>query len=490
MTSIYLGNDISKGYLDACFLNDAGHRLAPSGRYDDTPQGHAALATALADLAARAPDVTFVVGLEASGGLERNWLRFFRQNPHTAPGSLYRLNPLAVRRFLERELHRSVTDAASAHGIATYLRGGLRRADQPYAPEREGPVVFYRWVCNSIDRQTQLQNELQCLLPAVHPDLVEYARAGCPEWLLRLLEKYPTSATLARARPATLARLPYLTLARAETLLAAAKQSVAGLQDAHTGRAVTLLAREIRRLGAQIARDKAALIAELRSDPVVRRLETIVGIGWWTAVVLRLEIGNFDRFPEPAALVAYAGLDPSYHQSGDGLVQFRISKRGRAEIRAALYMNVLTAVQHNPAIRACYRRLVDRGKLPAVALTACMGKLLRIAYACVIHEEDFDRERYLVAPAAPAQQATGPSPSGQADVGEKDATGPAPAGPAAPVRRVTAPVTRREAQRRRAAAGPQGRRTGHERGPGAAGEKHVTGDRAGVASSSTHEKRP
>src|SRR5205823_530395 len=62
MTPIYLGNDISKGYLDACFLNAAGHRLAPARRYDDTPTGHAALATALADLAARYPDATFVVG--------------------------------------------------------------------------------------------------------------------------------------------------------------------------------------------------------------------------------------------------------------------------------------------------------------------------------------------------------------------------------------------------------------------------------------------
>ena len=42
---------------------------------------------------------------------------------------------------------------------------------------------------------------------------------GFPDWLLRLLAKYPTAPALGRARPATLARIPYLTPARATRLV-------------------------------------------------------------------------------------------------------------------------------------------------------------------------------------------------------------------------------------------------------------------------------
>ena len=418
-------------------------------------------AAVLADLAARYPAATFVVGLEASGGLERNWLRFFRKNPHTAAGKLYRLNPLAVRRFLERELHRSGTDTSSAQGIAAYLHTGLapgRSALRPGVRRDRGLLPLRLQQHRSPD-------------PAPERAAMPAARGPPGAWCSMPAPAAPTGCSACsksiRPAPAWPGRgrrrsrgFPYLTRARAAALRTAAQQSVASLRDDYTGRAVAFLAREIRRLGTQIDRDKAALIATLHEDPVVRRLETIVGIGWWTAVVLRLEIGHFDRFPSADALVAYAGLDPSYHQSGDGLVQLRISKRGRAEIRAVLYMNVLTAIQHNPAIRAFYQRLVGRGKLSAVALTACMAKLLRIAYACVLQEQDFDRERYLARPGGagarrrprptprhPSRPAPGRRPPGTGGSGAPPRRGDRPGdpagGPAAPSsRRARRPANR------------------------------------------------
>ena len=54
---------------------------------------------------------------------------------------------------------------------------------------------------------------------------------------------------------------------------------------------------------------------------------------------------------------------------------------GRANVRTALYMPMLAAIQHNPVIRAFYQRLVGRGKQRKVALTACMRKMLTILNA-------------------------------------------------------------------------------------------------------------
>ncbi len=56
---------------------------------------------------------------------------------------------------------------------------------------------------------------------------------------------------------------------------------------------------------------------------------------------------------------------------------------GRATVRTALYMATLTAVQHNPALRAFRARLRAAGKPPKVVLVACMHKLVRILNAIV-----------------------------------------------------------------------------------------------------------
>jgi hypothetical protein len=45
---------------------------------------------------------------------------------------------------------------------------------------------------------------------------------------------------------------------------------------------------------------------------------------------------------------------------------------GRFEIRRVLYMAALVASCRNPAIRIFYQSMIDAGKMPKVALVACM----------------------------------------------------------------------------------------------------------------------
>jgi transposase len=59
------------------------------------------------------------------------------------------------------------------------------------------------------------------------------------------------------------------------------------------------------------------------------------------------------------------------------------SHGGRFDVRRVLYMAALTAARRNPVIKAFYERLIEAGKLPKVALVACMRKLLTILNAMV-----------------------------------------------------------------------------------------------------------
>ena len=53
-------------------------------------------------------------------------------------------------------------------------------------------------------------------------------------------------------------------------------------------------------------------------------------------------------------------------------------------------MATLTAARHNPVIKTFYERLIAAGKLPKVALVACMRKLLTTLNAMVRTNKPWD----------------------------------------------------------------------------------------------------
>ena len=110
-------------------------------------------------------------------------------------------------------------------------------------------------------------------------------------------------------------------------------------------------------------------------------LETTPGVGPVTSstfVALLPELGLLDR-KQIASLV---GVAPISADSGRKRGYRRVFG-GRAMVRSALYMAALSASRSNPVIAPFYQRLVDRGKLKKVALTACMRKLLVMMNAMI-----------------------------------------------------------------------------------------------------------
>lgn len=110
-------------------------------------------------------------------------------------------------------------------------------------------------------------------------------------------------------------------------------------------------------------------------------LQSAAGIGPVASATMIAELPELGRLNrrEIAALV---GVAPMAHDSGSSKGR-RCVQGGRFEIRRVLYMATLTATRYNPAIKAFYERLKAAGKLPKVALVACMRKLLTTLNAMV-----------------------------------------------------------------------------------------------------------
>src|SRR5947209_17889722 len=85
---------------------------------------------------------------------------------------------------------------------------------------------------------------------------------------------------------------------------------------------------------------------------------------------------------EGGKLSALVGLAPYADDSGTRRGGRHV-RGGRAVVRRVLYLAALSAVRHNPAMRAFKERLKARGKKTEVILTAVARKLLVIANVVV-----------------------------------------------------------------------------------------------------------
>ena len=103
-------------------------------------------------------------------------------------------------------------------------------------------------------------------------------------------------------------------------------------------------------------------------------LESVVGIGRVAAATLIAELPELGKLNR-RQICALVGVAPYARDSGASKGRRRIAG-GRFEVRRALYMATLTATRHNASIKAFYERLIAAGKLPKVALIACMRKLI------------------------------------------------------------------------------------------------------------------
>jgi transposase len=108
-------------------------------------------------------------------------------------------------------------------------------------------------------------------------------------------------------------------------------------------------------------------------------LRSVPGVGPVLATTLIAELPELGRLSRKQ-IATLVGVAPLNCESGI-LRGRRIVWGGRAQVRAALWMGTLVAVQHNPVLRRFYDRLAAAGKPKKVALTACMHKLLLILNA-------------------------------------------------------------------------------------------------------------
>jgi transposase len=125
-------------------------------------------------------------------------------------------------------------------------------------------------------------------------------------------------------------------------------------------------------------------------------LDSVKGVGPVTIMTLTSALPELGRL-QRRQIAKLVGVAPLANDSGRRSGARRIWG-GRSEVRAVVYMATLSAIRHNPAIRVFHSRLIAAGKLPKVAIVACMRKLLTILNAMLRDQAAWDAAKHVQTP--------------------------------------------------------------------------------------------
>lgn len=393
MRKAFLGIDVSKGYADFLLLDEQKQTMEEGFMLEDNGKGRKQLKSLIEKWFSQGIEQLYC-GVESTGGYENNWYYFLKTLSVNPAIQVARLNAKGVKALSDAALKRTITDAVSAYNIAVYLISFPEKVDYSRKQTKEAEQFKEGRQHNSYVRMQQKQkvqliNQLEKLLYQYFSEILVYCRHGIPSWLLRMLSKYCCATAVEKAGTVRLAAIKGITPQKAEALLGKARQSTQ-LVSSQIQHVITATAKEILHKEEVVSQEKKYLTERHQHDQQVKLIASIKCIGLESAVVTMLEIEDVGRFASAKKIGAYFGVHPTFKQSGDGTWGSHMSKKGRSDIRAVLYMAALSGIRCNPVVKQVYIKFRAKGMKHYQAMGAVMHKLLRIIYGVLKNQRSFD----------------------------------------------------------------------------------------------------
>lgn len=145
-----------------------------------------------------------------------------------------------------------------------------------------------------------------------------------------------------------------------------------------------LLLQQIERLNSAGAAIAARIMAVAKTDPVMRRLATIPGVGGLTAHAIVTAIGDGKQFASSRDFAAWCGLTPRGNSSGSKRREGGISRQGEIRLRKLLALGASTIInsarKRTGRATQWQRGILARRPVKVVVL-AQAAKNARIAWA-------------------------------------------------------------------------------------------------------------
>lgn len=387
---IYVGIDIAKLNHFAAVISSDGEILIEPFKFTNDYDGFFLLLSKLAPL----DQNSIIIGLESTAHYGDNLVRFLISKDF----KVCVLNPIQTSSMRKNNVRKTKTDKVDTFVIAKTLmmQDSLRFMtldDLDYIELKE----LGRFRQKLVKQRTRLKIQLTSYVDQVFPELQYFFKSGLHQnSVYALLKEAPTPTAIASMHMTHLAHLlevashGHFGKEKARQLRVLAQKSV-GVNDSSLSIQINHTIEQIELLDSQLFHtelEMANLVTCLHSV-----IMTIPGIGFINGGMILGEIGDIHRFSEPKKLLAFAGLDPSVHQSGNFQAQrTRMSKRGSRVLRYALINAAHNVVKNNATFKAYYDAKRAEGRTHYNALGHCAGKLVRVIWKMLTDEVEFNLE--------------------------------------------------------------------------------------------------
>jgi transposase len=384
LAECYIGIDVSKDKSTAQGLDGKGNKLFYL-EFAMTSEGFAKLLNAIK---AHCKDLSNAkAAMESTGCYHTNLFCFLASEGLPC----YVINPLLTANFAKLSLRKTKTDKKDAMLIAQFLlvhKDALARAEPSHnlqdlkdlAREKESLTILI----------SGLKNDIKRMLQITFPELEKLCNVFS-ETMRDFLKQFP-SARLIRS---TDTRIIQQALNHydgrktasfyAEDLVAEARNSVASDSIAKE----LIIPEKIATMEHLLEkRDKIAKALVVACEALmiedIEIITSIGGIGNTTASAFLAEVGDYRLFPSYKHLIAFAGLDPTIHQSGKFEGSSKISKRGNRHLRHLIYLMTSCVVRQDNIFQIYYQRRRAEGLPFKKAILATAHKLLRVIFAMLL----------------------------------------------------------------------------------------------------------
>lgn len=398
--AIGVGLDTARYGHHASFLDRDLAEVADDLDFVESGAGYQEFRQRLDALAAKHGDVHFHFRVDVAGHYADNLLAFLHTLPF--PKTISCGDPERNQKYKVAIYGHKKSDPVESHACARFALTEKPQA----APAVSADMHLLAAIAGRLEAQTRQctrhVNQLHNLLASTFPELGLLVNDISTGWVLKLLDRYPTAAKLAKAQPTALKKIPYLQEKHIPALLEAARSSVASVSGPVAEQLVKDHVQQVKEAHVHQKSLEKMLVDAYRRLPFKNHLDSIIGFGEVTAAVLTAKIVDPNRFVLPKNVVGYFGTYPVEAASGldrDGQPRqpkrMIMCPRGNDLVRRYLYMASLSAIQHNPAVQPLYLRVLAKHNGQAgIALGHVMAKLLRIALAVWKSGQPFDPHHY------------------------------------------------------------------------------------------------
>ncbi len=384
-----IGIDISK-YKHDCFIaTETGEIIKDVFTFTNNQQGFTEFLDVLQDLDL---NQTKRIGLEATGHYGRNLKVFLDKHDYT----YMEFNPFLVKKFSSGlTLRKTKTDKVDSRLLSLILLSVEYKVYPVKSYHIEEIKSLTRYYKTLVKKRSKEITNLTNILDYIFPEFKPFFNNKFSKTALFILEFYQTPEKISNMNSKSheklhnvsrgkfsYARFIKLKILATETIGSSSIVLNTLLQSSL--RVYKSIDQEI-----SITFDNLLELSKTIDSPVF----TVRGIGPISALSIISEYKNFTSFNSPAAMLSYAGLEPSVIQSGTIEKKGKMVKRGSGYLRETI-MNISPYfIMYNPKIYDYYHKKRNEGKPHRVALTHVAKKLIRIIFYLVKNNEPFDEDK-------------------------------------------------------------------------------------------------